>query len=41
MFNFKKRDFYKKKLILANIAFDDNYNYKLMYETSWKLPIDI
>lgn len=41
MFNIEKSEYYKKKLVLANIDFDDNYKYKLMYETSWKLPIDI
>ncbi|MCI5740160.1 MAG: hypothetical protein SO445_08325 [Lachnospiraceae bacterium] len=41
MYNFEKSECYKRKLVLANIEFDDNYNFKLMYETSWKLPIYI
>lgn len=41
MFNLEKSNYYKGKLTLSNIDFDDNYNYQLIYETSWKLPIDI
>lgn len=41
MFNLEKSEYFKEKLLLANIKCDDNYQYKLMYETSWKLPINI
>ncbi len=41
MFNLEKSNYYKGKLTLSNIDFDDNYNYQLIYETSLKLPIDI
>lgn len=38
MFNFEKSEFYKNKLLLENIRYDGVYKYKLIYETSWKLP---
>lgn len=41
MFNSEKSKYYKTKLVSANIKWDDNYKYKLIYETSWKLPINI
>lgn len=41
MFNFEKSEYYKTKLLKRNIKYDDVYKYKLMYETSWKLPINI
>lgn len=41
MFNVEKSEYYKRKLELANIKYDDDYKYKLMYETSWKLPIHV
>lgn len=41
MFNFEKSEYYKNKLLLENIRYDGDYNYKLIYETSWKLPICI
>ena len=40
MFNAEKSEYFKRKLILTENNCDDNYKYKLMYETSWKLPID-
>ena len=39
MFNTEKSEYFKTKLLLTGSNFDDNYKYKLMYETSWKLPI--
>lgn len=41
MFNYEKSEYYKIKLLHANIKYDNNYKYKLIYETSWKLPINI
>lgn len=41
MFNFEKSEYYKAKLLQENINFDGAYKYKLIYETSWKLPISI
>ena len=41
MFNFEKSEYYKSKLLLTNIKFGENYKYKLMYENSWKLPLNI
>ena len=41
MFNYEKSEYYKSKLLQENIKYDDTYTYKLMYETSWKLPINI
>ncbi len=41
MYNFTKSEFYKSKLLSKNEKCDGNYNYKLMYETSWKLPIEL
>lgn len=41
MYNFTKSEYFKSKLTAENIKCDGDYNYKLMYETSWKLPIDI
>lgn len=41
MYNLEKSEYFKKKLSLANIKCDDTYKYKLIYETSWKLPINI
>ncbi|MBE5927416.1 MAG: hypothetical protein E7270_10685 [Lachnospiraceae bacterium] len=40
MFNYEKSEYYKKKLLQENIEYDSVYKYKLMYETSWKLPIN-
>lgn len=39
MFNTEKSEYFKTKLQLTGSNFDGNYKYKLMYETSWKLPI--
>lgn len=39
MFNAEKSEYFKTKLLLTESNLDDNYKYKLMYETSWKLPI--
>lgn len=39
MYNVEKRDYYKSKLISAHYPVDGIYEYKIMYETSWKLPI--
>ncbi|MCM1236732.1 MAG: hypothetical protein NC489_42190 [Ruminococcus flavefaciens] len=39
MFNNEKSDYFKTKLLLSGGDIDSNYKYKLMYETSWKLPI--
>lgn len=41
MYNSTKSEYYRTKLLAANIKYDENYTYKLMYETSWKLPITI
>ena len=41
MFNYEKSEYYKTKLLQKNIKYDDGYKYKLMFETSWKLPINI
>lgn len=41
MFNFEKSEYYKTKLLQENISYDDTYKFKLIYETSWKLPISI
>lgn len=41
MYNYEKSEYYKIKLLQMGKKCDDNYNYKLMYETSWKLPINI
>lgn len=41
MFNIEKSEYYKNKLLFGNIKYDGNYKYKLIYETSWKLPICI
>lgn len=40
MFNIERSNYYQHKLKQLNIDFNDKYNYKLIYETSWKLPID-
>lgn len=39
MFNLEKSEHYKSKLVRAGIECQENYYPKLMYETSWKLPI--
>ena len=41
MFNLEKSEYYRTKLPLTSSNCDGNYKYKLMYETSWKLPISI
>lgn len=41
MFNYEKSECYKTKLSQENLKSDDTYKYKLLYETSWKLPINI
>lgn len=41
MYNFEKSEYYKTQLLQTNIKCNDTYKYKLMYETSWKLPINI
>lgn len=41
MYNYEKSEYYKARLVQANIKCNDIYKYKLMYETSWKLPINI
>ncbi len=41
MYNYEKSEYYKTKLLQENIKFDNDYKYKLMYETSWKLPINL
>ena len=41
MFNYEKSEFYKIKLLQKNINYDGSYKYELMYETSWKLPLNI
>lgn len=41
MFNMEKSDYYKNKLIEAKFNYTGDYNYQLIYETSWKLPINI
>ena len=38
-FNYEKSEHYKTKLLQSNVKFDDDYKYKLIYETSWKLPL--
>lgn len=39
MFNTEKSEYFKTKLLCTGSNCDDNYKYKLIYETSWKLPI--
>lgn len=39
MFNTEKSELFKTKLLLKGKKCGENYDYKLMYETSWKLPI--
>ena len=39
MYNYEKIEYYRKKLDEANMQYDNTYKYKLIYETSWKLPI--
>lgn len=41
MYNMEKSEHYRLKLSKENILYSDTYKYKLMYETSWKLPINI
>lgn len=41
MYNYEKSEYYKTKLLQENVKYEDTYKYKLMYETSWKLPINI
>lgn len=41
MFNLEKSEFFKTKLLSTGRSCDTVYEYKLMYETSWKLPINI
>ena len=41
MYNMEKSEHYRLKLLKENILYSDTYKYKLMYETSWKLPINI
>ena len=41
MYNFAKSEYYKTKLTAANIKYDGNYTYKLIYETSWKIPLAV
>lgn len=41
MYNFEKSEYFKTKLLLTGHNCNDNYKYKLMYETSWKLPLNI
>ena len=40
MYNFEKIEYYGAKLQDLNIRYEGRYKYKLMYETSWKLPIN-
>ena len=40
MYNFEKSEYFKTKLLITGANCDDNYKCKLMYETSWKLPIN-
>lgn len=40
MYNFEKIEYYGAKLQDLNIRYEGQYKYKLMYETSWKLPIN-
>lgn len=39
MFNYEKSEYYKNKLLQMGKTCNNNYTYKLIYETSWKLPI--
>ena len=39
MYNTSKSEYYKAKLTAANIKCDHKYTYRLIYETSWKMPI--
>lgn len=41
MYNTSKSDYYKKKLDDEKISYGDEYACRLMYETSWKIPISI
>lgn len=41
MYNYEKSEYFKIQLLQANIECNGIYRYKLMYETSWKLPINI
>ena len=40
MYSYEKSEYYKTKLSKENAKYDGIYKYKLMYETSWKLPIN-
>lgn len=41
MYNYEKSEYYKTQLLQANIKCDGIYKCKLMYETSWKIPINL
>lgn len=39
MYNYEKVEYYRKKLDETDMQYSNTYKYKLIYETSWKLPI--
>lgn len=41
MYNIDKKEFYRQKLINSHIQNFEDYKMKLIYETSWKIPLSL